>query len=446
MCSTSRWIIGLAAGTAAASAQNLQWTFRTSGSPPPRAEHAMANDSFRGRTVLFGGTFGGPLGDTWEWDGTSWQNIAVPGPAPRAGHAMAFDSFRNRVVLFGGTNGNVPMNDTWLFDGAVWIPQIFAANPTPRSAHAMAFDSVRNRSILFGGEDAATALGDTWMWDGATWTQLAVSGPAARRRHAMVFDALRGRIVLFGGDGTNNAVFGDTWEWDGTVWALRDSAGPARFDHAMACDSLRGRTILHGGSLPNGALLYDTWEWNGATWLATPLTDPSARTQHAMVFDVQRRRAVMFGGNVVSDTWEYSRTATTTTFGTGCGSPALQLATDPVARPILGNTARATITNVPSSFSFVSIGLSRTAIGSFTLPLSLAGFGMPGCELLQSAESASVSTTPIVFGTAQLNMPLPFLPQFLGAHLYLQAWAPAPGANAGQTVVSNALDWLLGNV
>lgn len=67
----------LLAGVLAASlAQAQDWTERNKGklSPSARSFHAMAYDSIRQRTVLFGGTdySVGPLSDTWEWDGANW--------------------------------------------------------------------------------------------------------------------------------------------------------------------------------------------------------------------------------------------------------------------------------------------------------------------------------------------------------------------------------------
>lgn len=38
--------------------------------PSERYGHAMAYDSVRGVSVLFGGFNGGYLGETWEWNGT----------------------------------------------------------------------------------------------------------------------------------------------------------------------------------------------------------------------------------------------------------------------------------------------------------------------------------------------------------------------------------------
>jgi hypothetical protein len=46
--------------------------------PAARSFHAMAYDSDRSRTVLFGGQVTGEfLNDTWEWDGTA-RHIGRP--------------------------------------------------------------------------------------------------------------------------------------------------------------------------------------------------------------------------------------------------------------------------------------------------------------------------------------------------------------------------------
>ena len=71
-----------------------------------RHSHAMAYDSARGRTVLFGGIGSGdPTSTTWEWDGNRWESKeSKPGPRPRRDHAMAYDPLRKRTVLFGGSD------------------------------------------------------------------------------------------------------------------------------------------------------------------------------------------------------------------------------------------------------------------------------------------------------------------------------------------------------
>ena len=91
------------------------WTSTAAKGPPPRAEASMAYDRDRGRMVLFGGyrrTAGVTerLGDTWEWDGEQWSEVAMDGPTPRNSAAMTYDELRHRIVLFGGPG---PSNETW---------------------------------------------------------------------------------------------------------------------------------------------------------------------------------------------------------------------------------------------------------------------------------------------------------------------------------------------
>ncbi|RKH14236.1 hypothetical protein D7V77_39905 [Corallococcus sp. CA041A] len=95
--------------------------------PSIRKDFATVYDSARQRVVLFGGfdvQQGQPLNDTWEWDGTNWeQKSPAIAPRSRAYHALAYDSARQRVVLFGGAERKsnsvyVDLNDTW-----EWAPQ-----------------------------------------------------------------------------------------------------------------------------------------------------------------------------------------------------------------------------------------------------------------------------------------------------------------------------------
>ena len=68
--------------------------------------------ALRGVTVLFGGYDDDiNLGDTWEYDGTSWmQRSPVGNPPARRWHAISFDSAQGVTVLFGGY---WPFDDTW---------------------------------------------------------------------------------------------------------------------------------------------------------------------------------------------------------------------------------------------------------------------------------------------------------------------------------------------
>jgi hypothetical protein len=157
----------------------------------------------------------------------------------------------------------------------------------------------------------------------------------------MCLDSGRGRVVMFGGDGgfPVPGSLADTWEWDGTAWTLRSSAisPTARSGHAMAYDANRGRTVLYGGNWGT-----DTWEWDGTAWLqCTPATTQTGRTGCAMGYDTHRQRVVLFGGggipNVMfSDACEWDGTAWTGLFTSFTPEPRLNHAM--CADPIRGHT------------------------------------------------------------------------------------------------------------
>src|SRR5262249_37338654 len=148
------------------------------------------------RVVLFGGKAAEELGDTWEWDGTSWtQRTGSGGPRARFGHAMVYDAARGKTLLIGGTGDDLDAGrgDPWQWDGSAWSPLTPARAPSPRSRLAIAYDAVRERVVLFGGFSASGEyLGDTWEWDGTSWTQLTPStGPPPRFDHTLVYDPVR---------------------------------------------------------------------------------------------------------------------------------------------------------------------------------------------------------------------------------------------------------------
>src|SRR5262249_47543822 len=101
------------------------------------------------------------------------------GPGQRFGHAMAYDSIRSVTVLFGGGNSIDFFGDTWEWDGENWT-QMEDVGPSPRSDFAMAFDAERKQTLLFGGRpnvfNQEVRFSDTWGWDGQAWRH-----PGARR-------------------------------------------------------------------------------------------------------------------------------------------------------------------------------------------------------------------------------------------------------------------------
>jgi hypothetical protein len=286
-------------------------------SPSPRCRHAMAYDSVRQKTVLFGGFSSTFHNETWEWDGTNWtQYFPVTSPSGRGFHAMAYDFVRQKTVLFGGCDNNngggVFNNETWEWDGTNWTLRSPTTSPSVRNSHAMAYDSVNKKIVLFGGNNGTVYNDEMWEWDGTNWLQhfSTTVTPSARCGHAMVYDSVRQKIVLFGGNPSNN----ETWEWDVTNWTWTKrsptTSPSARNSHMMAYDSFRQRTVLFGG-FALGAGNTETWEWDGANWTKrSPTSWPSARWGHAMAYDSFNQRTVLFGGYMPpgvgnGETWEW---------------------------------------------------------------------------------------------------------------------------------------------
>jgi len=125
--------------------------------------------------------------------------------------------------------------------------------------------------MLFGGAVVSGNTNDTWAWDGIEWTQVANMGPLPSRAVGMTFAGAA--TLLFGGISSAPALANEelsrlSWECDGEHWTLRQDMGPApRWGHALAFDSQRGRPVLFGGVSvlpgdPNAAssVLGDTWE------------------------------------------------------------------------------------------------------------------------------------------------------------------------------------------
>ncbi len=244
-------------------------------------------------------------------NGGVWIQQASPNPpSPRRYIAFAHDEQRHQTVLFGGYDGITRLADTWEWDGSAWnTPPVIGA-PTGRYGAVMAYDG--QQLVMFSGLQVATSDADTWTYDGTTWTKPSGAGITEQRWYAaMAHDTARSRIVFFGGrHSPGTPAFGDTWEWDGAAasWTLRCSgaepcaSGPlpvARYAHAMAYDANRSRVVLFGGLDATDQRLGDTWEWDGMSWVAV-CPGPcgvTARSFTAMAYDEARGGVVMFGGD-----------------------------------------------------------------------------------------------------------------------------------------------------
>jgi tetratricopeptide (TPR) repeat protein len=190
----------------------------------------------------------------------------------------------------------------------VWA-KFRGAEPPAHTDHVMG--ETASGMILFGGSDGRGRLfGDTWLFDGVHWRMPELPlQPGARRRHAGAYDAKRRRFVMFGGSTLSVAGFrSDTWEFDGGIWLrVRTSKQPSpRNDHAMAYDPNSKRVLLFGGRDATGNR-NDLWAYDGEDWVELQLPgSPPARRDHCACWDESANRLVVFGGygpRKLGDTW-----------------------------------------------------------------------------------------------------------------------------------------------
>jgi hypothetical protein len=254
-----------------------------------------------------------PLGDTWEWDGTSWTEVSVPaGPPARRQHALAFDSARGVTVLFGGADWLFDkLGDTWEWDGSAWTERCTdaacrASAPAARSGHALAYDPNRKTTVVVGGLPS-----DAYEWDGAGWKLVTTSVPSNEQiGAAAAFDDALGHVELL--DDVEKTFL----ELDGPDFVPHPTPtdpGLAVPTLAMAYDGASGRMVMFGGSdASSNTLDAQTWEWDGAGWTETATGGPSPRSSVALAFDGVKGAVILFGGaddalTPNGETWHYHR-------------------------------------------------------------------------------------------------------------------------------------------
>lgn len=380
---------------------------------------------------------------------SQWTLVAAGNQPPlRSGHRLVFDAARQEVVLFGGFDDTNHLSDTWVWNGSTWTQRMPTYVPLARQLHAMAYDAARQRVVLFGGSAAASGttayLGDTYEWDGANWVpRPSVTFPPPRRESAMAYDATRQRCVLFGGALSGGTVTAQTWEWEGANWAQVATAGFSPPSQIVWANSTPFGPRVAGltGFGANGMRAFDGAAW--AAWSPTAVSLSSFQ----LAFDGVRDQFVAVGrqGSTPATAVCVGTPHAATLVGAGCGNPPLQFTPQPNGAPILGATARALISNAPTPVFAVTAGFNTTTIGQFPLPLPLDGFGMTGCVLRHSADILGLPVSPVA-GSLEFALPIPNQIALLGQFVRLQAYGYAPGQNLAEIIVSNRLDWRIGDV
>ncbi|MFM1873670.1 MAG: hypothetical protein RL398_3092 [Planctomycetota bacterium] len=395
---------------------------------------------------VFGGlTAGGTVptlsNEMWRFDGANWSNLtAAVNPPVRDWYASTWDAVRGRYVLFGGRTvvgtTTLDLGDTWEFDGTTWTQMAPTNSPSARRWSAMVFDPTTSRCILFGGSALGTSyFNDTWAWDGTDWTQLApTTSPSGRGRGWLEWDLQRNRALYVSGRNTAGAI-AEQWAWDGSDWSQVPSAnypgwnsGQGLFAYGMTYDILRDRWLTVGGVRTSG-VSNQTWEYDGNDWSLHNSGPLPGRTAPAVAYVLGLGKTIVFGGYggtaPLNDTWEY-QTANfpgSNPIGAGCAGAAgvPQVVQDHPAW--LGETYRATVSNLALGGLAVGlVGLSNTTWSGGSLPFPLL-FLYPNtaanCQLLVSPDASLF--LPAVGGSANLALNLPSDPAFLSYQLHVQA-------------------------
>ena len=305
------------------------WSLAAGNGP---GSYEICYDEERGRTVLFAGT------TTYEWDGVSWETVAISGPPDRGAAAMVYDPIGKRCLLFGGYSSVGARKDLWSWNGLTWTQLASApAEAAGRGDFAMAFDRGRNRLVVHGGwPGGGQLLTDTLEWNPTnnSWQRWASSPIGNRYAHRMAYDEARGEIILHGGYYFTNK--NDTWRWNGSSWSLAGTSGPARYVFGMTYDSGRQQVILHGGTTCCGEVEYpQTYTWNGTSWSLCPVQGP-ARGYMNIAFDRKRDVLVLPGGMgptpngraYVPETWELAMSVAPSTLRVPLEYPSIQAAVD----------------------------------------------------------------------------------------------------------------------
>jgi Kelch motif len=189
--------------------------------------------------------------------------------------------------------------------------------PGPRAGHALAYHAGRHAVCLLGGYTGTAPRQELpYFWNGGRWereSSPAGAGPFARTHASAVYASKHDVVLYFGGlTLSTGKPTGELWtlKADGRWETVREGSPGPRDHHQAVYDTERRRMVMYGGQDGQRRWITDTWEFDDK-WHGTPTpAGPGPRAQHAMAYDSRRRRTVLFGGlgldgRYTPDTWEW---------------------------------------------------------------------------------------------------------------------------------------------
>lgn len=259
-------------------------------------------------------------------------------PGFRAWHQASYDLEFKEVVIFGGSAGTY-MSDTWTYSLSEnkWTrrrahPDL--EGPCRRDMHNLVYDPVHKLHWLFNGIPyhnlqpecpVPKSRAGVWAYDRSknVWTKYPdTPGLHHRLAPGLAYNSKKGTILEFGGG--SERVNNTTYEFDPAAkgWTLLSVSGPkppGRFniEGGLVYHKAANKFVLFGGlTSMRGARLNDTWIFDPDTvqWRqANPPVSPPGRDIHTMVYDESTEAIVLVGGRagpgeergVLNDTWVY---------------------------------------------------------------------------------------------------------------------------------------------
>ncbi len=286
---------------------------------------------------------------------SAWTQLTPSGstPAARTTHTSVYDEIHNRMIVFGGMGNPLSIaplfGDTWVLTNANglsgtpgWSQVVPTNSPPSARAYASAvYDSNNNRMILFGGNPNVGYCGvdvsDVWVLVNANglggstyWIQLAPTNaaPSGRAHNSAVYDGTSNRLILFGGNNECATAMDELWilsnanglggapSWKQII-ITNGPVPSARNNHAAVFDGANNRMMLFGGLTSDNIYTNDVWVLTNASsitgqsgWQRLVTTNgPSGRGSHTAVYNPVSNEMFVFGGDapgLTNDVWRLS--------------------------------------------------------------------------------------------------------------------------------------------
>ena len=310
---------------------------------PRRAGQYGAYDSASKIVVMYGGQK--DLGevnwvfDTWSFDyNTNTWTKMEPAVTPYATFTpLVYDSESDMIIAYGGAHADhVASNQTWTYDydTNTWSnAEPSTTPPLGLGGGDAVYDSESDVMILHGGgltkdsnpDGGNILINQTWAYDYNTnaWINKTTAlDPIGRNSLQMAYDSESDRVIVFGGcsrwltcatDPTGDTLGQGTWAYDyntNTWEEISVSTSPdPRYGHAMEYDSESDRVIMFGGytHLDPTGMTDETWafDYNTATWTQLNPEGDLERRWAEMVYDSDNDKILLFGGFDPDAQFEY---------------------------------------------------------------------------------------------------------------------------------------------